>query len=956
MYREQLRFNLNCPTEKDNLQRTFQKPRPIVIEKLLPSKAPVEPANQFQVAVNSNVSRPSSSLSSERLEFAMQLAKRDVKKLKSMLSDPGIQIPDVLQNRACNQAVVSKQQNVKRQVKREPLRSEAIGRSKREKKQIVGKVLSAEKSPPKDVNYKNGQLKFVQYDGEHRLEEDEDEKPQTKEVTEIKRLRRELQKYMKRLDSVLDEKSNKFQNQAAGVKSLVDDATEKERKMVRVEEQASRSARVLYMLQRKVQEIQDELEKPDGRTKHTQKSQHLTRLAAAHRSAVRALQMFVNQAPLYFDVKHGLPPMYQELGLLIQQLSLLSSQLHVSKDAPDFSMDLLPKTKKLISNWNVDKTPVKRAAFAKTNKPQEQRKIRKPDFGSRQKVIQEKKRAFLDRHSDWFRDKARDIGIVDDEEYADSTTSNEPTPEREAVLKAGLDALRRARETSSFVATDVKQKPSGVSFQIPKPSNVIKRRPKSVLFPHQIKKQRHQSATLRPKAKPTTTTTTNASQRHAQPSMHFAKQTVASILKKQDEIKFEPKKRLVPTSPKQVQIHNDSFTGHDTPRQRDKQILESCSPSTKRRNIPRSDVSPRAIRSLAYVDQNDSYYERNSPQYDRNMMEKEVVRQAWLDRERDRELRRLESLRNKEADNLRGIRQEYINSQKMVEDAEKKIKSTLQPLLEKAEFISHQEKLRNDQDKKSVKGRLGEIVTETAMSKGELLAELILDDVLMETVEELQRIELEENAEVHARFESDRPNIEAVRQRLEEFEREEEEIRRRWKAFHYSELDPAYQSEYVAKGVTRDAIGARPIVFTAVSGEVPKQKSQNKMPTSTHDNETNAKPRLPVNCDDVIQEFVPKEMRQSILAYKGRYDKYLGRTLTEKHGRFDPYKLIERISDEILEEIVADVGRELDDICDDYVENIYGDEFVRNDSLISQTSNDTVTSKRGSSISTSISP
>eukprot|EP00794_Sanderia_malayensis_P013769 gene13769-15211_t len=572
------------------------------------------------------------------------------------------------------------------------------------------------------------------------------------------------------------------------------------------------------------------------------------------------------------------------------------SALHVSKDAPDFSMDLL-QTKKLISNWNVDKTPVKRAALRR-------------------------------RINSGTTDKARDIGIVDDEEYADSTTSNEPTPEREAVLKAGLDALRRARETSSFVATDVKQKPSETKTPVSDTSS------------------QSQTDNNNNKCFAATRAAFDA----------FAKQTVASILKKQDEIKFEPKKRLVPTSPKQVQIHNDSFTGHDTPRQRDKQILESCSPSTKRRNIPRSDVSPRAIRSLAYVDQNDSYYERNSPQYDRNMMEKEVVRQAWLDRERDREVRRLESLRNKEADNLRGIRQEYINSQKMVEDAEKKIKSTLQPLLEKAEFISHQEKLRNDQDKKSVKRRLGEIVTETAMSKGELLAELILDDVLMETVEELQRIELEENAEVHARFESDRPNIEAVRQRLEEFEREEEEIRRRWKAFHYSELDPAYQSEYVAKGVTTDAIGARPIVFTSVSDEVPKQKSQNKVPTSTHDYKTNAKPRLPVNCDDVIQEFVPKEMRQSILAYKGRYDKYLGRTLTEKHGRFDPYKLIERISDEILEEIVADVGRELDDICDDYVENIYVDEFVRNDSLFPQTSNDTVTSKRGSSISTSISP
>lgn len=74
-------------------------------------------------------------------------------------------------------------------------------------------------------------------------------------------------------------------------------------------------------------------------------SQSLTRLAAAHRAAVRALQMFVNQAPLYYDLKHGLPPIYSELGLLIQQLSLLSSHFDASQDLPDFDMDMLPRTK-----------------------------------------------------------------------------------------------------------------------------------------------------------------------------------------------------------------------------------------------------------------------------------------------------------------------------------------------------------------------------------------------------------------------------------------------------------------------------------------------------------------------------------------------------------------------------------------------------------------------------------
>lgn len=58
-------------------------------------------------------------------------------------------------------------------------------------------------------------------------------------------------------------------------------------------------------------------------------SQTLSRLAAAHRGAVRALQTFVSHAPLQPKVGHGLPPMYQELSALIRQLSLLAAQLHI---------------------------------------------------------------------------------------------------------------------------------------------------------------------------------------------------------------------------------------------------------------------------------------------------------------------------------------------------------------------------------------------------------------------------------------------------------------------------------------------------------------------------------------------------------------------------------------------------------------------------------------------------
>ena len=73
-------------------------------------------------------------------------------------------------------------------------------------------------------------------------------------------------------------------------------------------------------------------------------SQTLSRLAAAHRGAVRALQSFISHAPLQPKISHGLPPMYQELSLLIRQLSLLSAQLQIGGEnsLPDDLLGVRP--------------------------------------------------------------------------------------------------------------------------------------------------------------------------------------------------------------------------------------------------------------------------------------------------------------------------------------------------------------------------------------------------------------------------------------------------------------------------------------------------------------------------------------------------------------------------------------------------------------------------------------
>ena len=77
----QLQFNLHAPYSIHSLASNFQKPQPLTIEKFPvypPSEATAYPKVHHGAQMSSS---PTSSVSSERFHFAVQLAKLDAKKL-----------------------------------------------------------------------------------------------------------------------------------------------------------------------------------------------------------------------------------------------------------------------------------------------------------------------------------------------------------------------------------------------------------------------------------------------------------------------------------------------------------------------------------------------------------------------------------------------------------------------------------------------------------------------------------------------------------------------------------------------------------------------------------------------------------------------------------------------------------------------------------------------------------
>lgn len=69
----------------------------------------------------------------------------------------------------------------------------------------------------------------------------------------------------------------------------------------------------------------------------------INRLAAAHRGALRALQVIIHQLS---DLSYSkVPPHYKELGQLIRQLSLCSAKVEVVQGSaiPETALDILQK-------------------------------------------------------------------------------------------------------------------------------------------------------------------------------------------------------------------------------------------------------------------------------------------------------------------------------------------------------------------------------------------------------------------------------------------------------------------------------------------------------------------------------------------------------------------------------------------------------------------------------------
>ncbi|XP_043355179.1 protein moonraker isoform X2 [Dermochelys coriacea] len=912
----QLQFNRNVPAAPENLAVRFSSPRPIIIEKLKPPDGQRDLDNGDDANLRSSVTF--SVISEEKLKLAIQLAKRDVKRrhLEEQVKE------------AENKSVFPQiSEQCKSEVSENPAeRSASKSRTCLKYHQQLGQPSKMEiiNSGAKVYLYtpNQGKLKPPVSDSPPTHDPGPGPKPRLKKIEdkstqEVRRLQKELRCCIQKIEELV--KKERCEE--------ILDPDEERRVRIRRQEQAARSARMLYVLQQQVKEIQEDLEKlSPHKIKHTKKSRAMSRVAAAHRGAIRALQVFATQ--FTDQSEQQVPAHYKELGNLIRQLSLCSAKLEMDSSVPDIIIDILlqiedldsllekkrsPRKVKKCLSASQGKSPVSSEMVPAREQIASSKKEKKPPI-SKERLGQEQKKPSVARKLLTDEDqhvaniplaqKLSSHADLSDQEFQQEHDSH--TSDRDAVLKTSQDALMRAGAVKKVPVLE---------------SGPLKK--KGVLLPaKQGIRKLPRSRPVQPQAK------------HAR----FQETTVAFRLKESKPLVKESRITWVPPNP------------------------TSPPASPKRAPWGYMNASPKASRREQSALQKEGTEEGRL-----GAIEKEALRLAWLDAETSRRMKELTEFSREEMEKIQKLRSEGASPTQLADKVEKAVREHLEPLLDKAQKVSLSLETNTRLKESSFINKLSSQAAEKAASHADMLSEKLLDDLLEDTAQELWNMEQHKKMQAEAVAMHDSPSLETMLQRMEEIERYQDAVRRRFNQIVYADSEFWAQEEKREResaSIEKRPMSPHPLQITKLIGHKESQVDivfERPFDGNAIEEDGEVEEKLETGNDiwqpltrNISQQkehciflSVPKHMLQNILDYNNRYEQHLKLISHEAVGHFNPWHIAESLNssflnmgeqnctqysslaEELTEEALCDVAAELQDVCEDYAEAVFTSEFLQ---------------------------
>ncbi|XP_017290755.1 protein moonraker isoform X3 [Kryptolebias marmoratus] len=817
-----LLFNEAIPASAINRATRVGPPAPIVIERLLPRSEMHESVDSIRGSVSF------ASLSEERIQAAVKLAKRDLRRrrfesLRKFSAKP------------LQESSLFETSDVDLLQELTAMPNKAKGPSPKEKMAPSGTKQHTSKKSVTSLMPRVGQSPPTRDPGLKQVEGGK----QSPLSNEIRKLQCELERYIRKVEELANR----------GEKTEEPLEPEEQSKLeIRRQKQAARSARVIYVLQQQVKEIQEDIEKlQKEKMWDTKKSVAINRLAAAHRGVFRALQVIIHQLS---DLSYNkVPPQYKELGQLIRQLCLCSAKAEVDRGSavPETALDILQKLEILDS------------ALGK------------------QEMLEKMQAQACPPHR---KSPHRSVSPTSVPKSLTVLTAGEPR--RPVNPRRGVRGNQGKRHTLRRPKTA--------------PRQALDRREVLRVGLQSIAQQRE----LREQLETSQTSATRRKDRHAESrkadtvkDARFQQPTVSSRLRVNQLPQREQSVPWIPTSP------------HSPPQQR--------------KSIQRARPEPRCLFSPVKAS--------SSPP---------LEKQAGVGLEAEFMLSSSKTdAQNKE------LRSEVVSQNQWADGAEQKAGEINRPL--------SREKQQNGGGGIGVDASptspFSEQPADEAADAAERLSEALLDHLLEDAARAAWA------AEGTARGVLRAPTLESMLLRMEEMQRDEEAVRRRFASITYS--DPLYWDRPAAAGSQSRAPGSRsaspqPIRLTKPalkqtstvdivlkkpvdtghsflfeSGPAEEASRAEPPPTAGRTASSGAAERSGTAIS------VPGSTLRSVRRYQGNYDTYLRAVAHEAVGSFNPWAVADSLADELLSEALADVAREFQDVVEEYAEAVFTSEFLR---------------------------
>ncbi|XP_020032026.2 protein moonraker isoform X1 [Castor canadensis] len=928
----QLQFNRNTPAHPSNLAIRYSCPHAIRIEKLKHSYNESYHCkdSDFRVGPDLSSSISFSVISEERLSYAVHLAKRDVKRRQEHIKEHLRSQPHSTQK--CGHAEYKISHH---QVERKDSKSQEVCQCSHQPSKVgissSGAKVYVYTSHPgwSDLTVPN--LPPTRDPGlqPHSRIGDHKNLCEQKSLLEVQRLQKELSSCIHKIEEV----TKKDRPEEAL------DPDEERRVRVRRQEQAVRCARMLYVLQQQIREIQEEVDKlSPHKIKHTKKSWAMSRLAAAHRGAIRALQVFVTQ---FTDRgERPLPARCRELGSLIRQLSLCSAKLDTDPSIPDVVIDILQQIEALECLLEKKLSPKKmKQCFGESRSrlpvdsqrtiekwPNTLPKSERRPFTAKETFPQEMSRPSVAKRL--LADKCQPDAVTRRLESELDVLGGDILEEVPFVLDH--DTSFKAQALAPAKTRAVKKKPMTESMPL---------RKKDTLGPARLERGLHKAERSRP------------SQPHSKNRLQ--KTTVSSRLKINQQPMKDHRAPWIPPNPTSPPASPKCAAWL--------KVKSSPRDATKEQSLQKEDTQE-SSQLRGAVDHEAARFDWLDAESSKRLKEleelkaKEVERMQkqrldWLDAETSRRAKELNELKTEEMDRLQQL---SVSASQLADKVEEAVLERLKPLLVRAQRVNSSAEgttlLKDHLSWSTVAAQPAEQATD-ANSKSNNIRQL--DDFLEDTAHELWDM-------THAKIlgsetlatlgdSKDSPNLETMMRRMEEMEKYQETVRQRYNKIVYADPHLWMQEEgndQKAPAVGESPLSPLPIRITKTVAhrdpavhimlERPCNGNDNSLDESvgTEERSENREAPFPSLAEDLRQRkghtplFVPPGMQHSIDDYCNRFEQFLRTISHEAIGFFNPWLIAESFSEELVDEALGVVAAELQDVCEDYAEAVFTSEFL----------------------------